>query len=53
MSKPEITVRIRHKYRGVPYELEFTLSNTSQLDLIGDVIDEIVRFIDNMLGAKK
>lgn len=48
----EIKVGIRHEYRGVPYEVEFTLSDMGQLDLLGDVIDEVVRFIDGMLEER-
>jgi len=50
MSKPEVKVRIRHEYRGIPYEIEFELSEPKQLDLLPGVIDEIIKFIDNMLG---
>jgi len=50
MSKPEVKVRIKHEYRQVPYEVEFVLSNTSQLDLVGSVVGEIIKFINNILG---
>ena len=50
MSKPEVKVRIRHEYRGIPYEIEFELSKPKQLDLLPSVIDEIIKFIDNILG---
>jgi len=53
MSKPEVKVRIKHEYRQVPYEVEFALSNTSQLDLVGNVVDEIIKFIDKMLENEK
>ena len=47
-----IKVRVRHRYRGVPYELEFTLSGMSQLSLLSGAIDGVVKFIDKILERR-
>ena len=47
----EIKVRIKHQYRGIPYEIEMDCEALRSLDALDDILMRIHAFIDEIVGA--
>jgi len=48
-----VKVRIRHSYRGVPYEIEIDSNSLKTLDLLDDLLDQVYNAIDRLLEKVK
>ena len=48
-----VKVRIRHSYRGVPYEIEIDSNSLRTLDLLDDLLNQVYDAIDRLLEKVK
>ena len=46
-------IRIRHEYRGVPYELEMETEALEDISLLHGIITRIHMFINRIVEAEK
>jgi actin-like ATPase involved in cell morphogenesis len=47
----EVKVKIKHLYRGIPYEIEMDAESISSLDALDDLLMRIHAFIDEIVEA--
>ena len=48
-----VKVRIKHQYRGVPYEIEIDSNSIKTLDLLDDLLNQVYNAIDRILEKVK
>ena len=48
-----VKVRIKHQYRGVPYEIEIDSNSIKTLDLLDDLLNQVYSAIDRILEKAK
>ena len=48
-----VKVRIKHQYRGVPYEIEVDSDSLGALDLLDGLLDQVYDAIDRILEKVK
>ena len=45
-------IRIRHEYRGVPYELEMETEALENISFLDEILTRIHRFIDRIMETE-
>ena len=48
-----VKVRIKHSYKGVPYEIEIDSDSLGALDLLDGLLDQVYDTIDQILEKVK
>ena len=48
-----VKVRIKHSYKGVPYEIEIDSDSLGALDLLDGLLDQVYDTIDRILEKVK